>query len=254
MRILISNDDGVNAKGIEVLETIARQLSDDVWVVAPELDQSGASHSLTLREPFRIRQLSEKRFAVGGTPSDCIMTAISYVLKDKKPDLVLSGINNGCNLGEDIMYSGTVAAAVEAKLLGVPSIAFSLGTENRRPAQWDMVEHFIPQIIGKLIGLVDLGEVIFNVNFPNVSLDQVAGIEITNQGRRTIINEIVERFDPRGNPYYWIGPASHRHGDIWEHAKPSTDLEAIAHKNISITPVNLDFTHQPTKKILKDLF
>jgi 5'-nucleotidase len=254
MRILISNDDGINAKGLQVLESIAAKISDDVWVVAPELDQSGSSHSLTLREPLRIRQHGPKRFSVGGTPSDCVLTGISYILRDKRPDLVLSGVNNGCNLGEDIIYSGTVAAAIEAKLLKVNAIAFSLGIENKRLAQWDVVEHFVPSIIHKLSTLPNFDDIIYNVNFPNVALDQVKGIRITDQGRRTIVDEIVERVDPRGNPYYWIGPASHRYDDIWQHAKPSTDLEAIAHKKISITPLNLNLTHEPTKKLLEDLF
>ncbi len=254
MRILISNDDGVHAKGINVLENIAKTISDDVWVVAPDVDQSGASHALTLRSPFRITQHQEKKFSISGTPSDCIMAAVSMLLKDKKPDLVLSGINNGCNLAEDVIYSGTVAAAIEGSLMKIPAIAMSLTIENKRPPQWEMIEHFGKDIIRKLFALGYRDKLVYNINFPNISKEDVKGIKITSQGQRIIGDQIVQCVDPRGVPYYWIGAAEYRSSDIWQHVTPDTDLEAIAQKCISITPLSFDLSDVTAKDILKEVF
>jgi len=254
MRILISNDDGISARGIHVLEQVARYFSDDVWVVAPELDQSGASHALTLRRPLRIREVSSQKYAISGTPSDCVMIAINLLMEDKKPDLVLSGINNGGNLAEDIIYSGTVAAAIEANIMKIPAIAMSLVIENKKKHQWSMVEHYALEVLKKLIPLQLKESVIFNVNFPNISTDSVTGIQITTQGNRIVQNEIIKRVDPRDHPYYWIGSADHRTSDIWQHVTPGTDLEAIAKKAISITPISLNLTNEPAQKILEDVF
>jgi 5'-nucleotidase len=252
MRILISNDDGISAKGIQILEKVAREFSDDVWVVAPELDQSGASHALTLRDPFRIREVSSKKFAISGTPSDCVMTAMCLLMKDKKPDLVLSGVNNGGNLAEDIIYSGTVAAAIEASILQIPAVAFSLVIENQREPQWDMVEHYAQKVIEKILPMQLRDQIILNVNFPNVSIESVRGIWVTSQGRRVINNDVVKGIDPRGHPYYWIGSADYRMSDIWEHVSPGSDLESIANKAISVTPISLNLTHTPTQALLRE--
>lgn len=255
MRILISNDDGISSTGISVLEEIAKTLSDDVWVVAPQLDQSGVSHALTIRDPLRIKTIHERKYSVNGTPSDCVMSAVTFLLKDKRPDLVLSGINHGSNLAEDVIYSGTVAAAIEGSLMKIPAIAISLTTENKRPPQWDVARVFVKDIVLKLLSLGHLDHIIYNVNLPNIPVDQVKGIRVTNQGKRIISeNDIVERIDPIGVPYYWLGSAEYRSTNIWEHATPGTDLDAIGHRCISITPLSLDLTHKESKGKLEALF
>jgi 5'-nucleotidase len=249
MRILLSNDDGINAPGLKTLEKIARGLSDDVWVVAPELDQSGASHSLTLRDPLRIREVSEKRFAISGTPTDCVMIAVNNIMKGVIPTLVLSGINAGSNLAEDITYSGTVAAAMEGALLGIPSIALSLAVPPERPARWSTVEHFAPDIIASLLKIKFQENVFININFPNIAVSAVQGISIVHQGQRRIEANLEERIDPRGRRYYWIGAIDYNgSGD------EGTDLEANANGMISITPLSLNFTHLETMNQLKKVF
>ena len=151
LRILLTNDDGVHAPGLRVLEKIARQLSNDIWIVAPEVEQSGASHSLTLHEPLRLREVSRQKFAVSGTPTDCIVMAVNQVITDRKPTLLLSGVNRGANLGEDVTYSGTIAAAMEGTLLGIPSIAFSQVYRGVHPIRWATAEHHAPSLIRRLL-------------------------------------------------------------------------------------------------------
>src|SRR5229473_1076171 len=152
-RILISNDDGIASPGLKVLEAIARDLSDEVWVVAPEQEQSGASHSLTTRRPLRMREVARRRYAVDGTPTDCVLIAVKRLLRDRLPDLVLSGINAGSNLGEDLTYSGTVAAAMEATLLGIPAMALSQDYRNGQDIPWQTSEAFAPEVIRRLLRL-----------------------------------------------------------------------------------------------------
>ena len=177
MRILVTNDDGIHAEGLEVLERIARQLSDDVWVVAPESDQSGVAHSLSLSNPLRLRQISDRRFAVAGTPTDCVIMAARSILAEAKPDLVLSGVNRGSNVAEDVTYSGTIAAAMEGTLLGIPSIAISQAymPGNRDVIHWDCAEHHAPGIIRRLLEEGIPEDVLFNLNFPNVGPGEVKG-------------------------------------------------------------------------------
>ena len=207
MRILITNDDGIDAPGLAVLERVARAISDDVWVVAPETDQSGLSHSLTLGDPLRLRDLGDQRFALRGTPSDCVIMATRRIIGDK-PDLVLSGINAGQNTADDVTYSGTVAGAIEGTLIGIPSIAFSLAydpeTGNDEP-QWDTAEAYAPTVIQQLLDFGFPENVLFNVNFPDLAADQVRGIDGTNQGRLLHSLFTEERTDPRGMKYYWLG-------------------------------------------------
>jgi 5'-nucleotidase len=249
MRILLSNDDGILAPGLEILEKIAYTLTKDVWVIAPELDQSGASHSLTLRDPLRIRQISEKKFAVNGTPTDCVMIGVNHIMKNLKPDVVLSGVNYGANLAEDITYSGTVAAAMEAALLGIPSIALSQVVTYGQSSPWQTPEYHAPPLLKKLLSQSLEKQVIININFPNVPLAQVKGIRLTTQGQRHIEDELEERMDPRGKKYYWIGAITYNGtGD------PGTDLEAIAHDYISVTPLTLNLTHYQTLKKLENVF
>lgn len=249
MRILLSNDDGIHAPGLRTLEKIARELSDDVWVVAPELDQSGASHSLTLRDPLRIREISERRFAITGTPTDCVMIAANHILKGNPPSLVLSGVNYGSNMAEDITYSGTVAAAMEAALLGIPAIALSLTTTHSHPAKWSTAEHYAPDIIRRLLKIKFQENIFININFPNLIASSVKGIAITNQGQRRIESSLAENVDPRGRQYYWIGAIQYDgSGD------EGTDLEANSNGMISVTPLSLDFTHRETMKQLEKVF
>ncbi len=237
-RILISNDDGINAVGIKTLERIARAVSDDVWVVAPETNQSGAAHSLTLSRPLRVRRVGERHFAVDGTPTDCVLIALQRIIQDRPVDLVLSGINHGANLGEDVTYSGTVAAAMEATLFKVPAVAFSQVCESRQHIKWATAERYAPRVIERLLTTPWPEDVLVNVNFPDVAADEVAGIQVTTQGKRKIGDTLLERLDPRGEPYLWIGA-------LRESAEPGegTDLAAIAERCVSVTPVHLDMTH-----------
>ena len=205
MRILLTNDDGINAAGLAALETIARELSDDVWVVAPESDQSGLSHSLSLNDPLRLREIGEKKFAIRGTPSDCVIMAIRRLLGGK-PDLVLSGVNAGQNVADDVTYSGTIAGAIEGTLLGVSSIAFSQAYtyEGTRKVPWETAEHHGPDLVRKLIEFGFPEGIVYNVNFPNRKPDEVTGIRVTGQGKLTHGLHIDERVDGRGNPYFWL--------------------------------------------------
>ena len=243
-RILISNDDGINAPGLKILEKVARELSDDVWVVAPESEQSGAGHSLTLTRPLRVRKLEEKRFAVDGTPTDCVMMAVNQIMKDRLPTLVLSGVNRGGNLAEDVTYSGTVSVAMEGTLCGVPSIAMSQCIRPPARTKWETAEKFAPQVLKLLLETGWPKDVLMNVNFPAFEPDEVPGIRVTEQGRREMLgNNIEERTDPRGFKYYWFGLG--REVGVPGH---ETDLKSVREKYISVTPLHLDLTHHETRR------
>ncbi len=248
-RVLISNDDGINAPGLKLLEKVLGPLAREVWVVAPETEQSATSHSLTLRRPLRIRHVSEHRYAVDGTPTDSVLIGINELMKDFSPDLVISGINRGGNIGEDVTYSGTVAAAMEGTLLGVPSIAFSQICADRRSVKWATAEKWAPRVLKMLCSEAWPGGVLLNVNFPDVTAGRVTGIEVTRQGRRKIGSDLVSGVDPRGEPYFWIG-AQRRE----EHYRPGSDLEAIGRGAVSVTPLSMDLTHAPTLKTLRNRF
>lgn len=249
MRILLSNDDGINAPGLKALEAVARQLSDDVWIVAPELDQSGASHSLTLRDPLRVREISDKKFALSGTPTDCVLFAVSHLMKDKKPDLVLSGINQGGNMAEDITYSGTVAAAMEASLLDIPSIALSLCVTHGEVAKWQTAEHFAPEIISSLVKAKMSPYTLMNINFPNVDISSIKGVKVSRQGKRHYEDQLQEGIDPRGKKYYWVGIVDHDGS-----GEEGTDLDAVQKDYVSVTPLSLDFTHEKSLNQLSQIF
>jgi 5'-nucleotidase len=251
-RVLLSNDDGIHAPGLKRLEKIARELCREVWVVAPETEQSAASHSLTLRRPLRLRKLSPRRFAVDGTPTDCVLLAVNRLLKGKRPDVMLSGINLGGNMGEDMTYSGTIAAAMEATLLGIPAIAFSQYTDEIRErgrVRWEVAERFAPEVIEKAVTAKWPRNLFINVNFPAVDVNAVAGIEITREGRRKIGDDIREGTDPRGEAYYWIGAQR----DSKRYAKGS-DLDAVRRGAVSVTPLSMDLTHGPSLKTLRQAF
>lgn len=248
-RILISNDDGINAPGIKVLERVARTLSDDVWVVAPDTEQSAAGHSLTIRRPLRVRQVSERHFSVDGTPTDAVLLGVNKVLAERKPDLVLSGINRGANMGDDVTYSGTVAAAMEATILGIPAIALSQFLRPEQPVHWSTAEHWAPQVIRRACSVGWGRNVLMNVNFPDLLPARVGGIEVVRQGKRKIGDELVERFDPRGEPYVWIGAQRAENPD-----EAGTDIEAVLRGVVAVTPLCVDLTHAPTMAALGSVF
>ena len=243
MRILLTNDDGVRAPGLKVLEKIAREFSDDVWIVAPTEEQSGAGHSLTLTRPIRLRKLGEKRFCVTGTPTDSVMMAIAWIMKDEPPDLLLSGVNRGANLGEDVSYSGTVSAAMEGALAGIPSVALS--QSYAKEGMGDTVpfaaaEAWADEVLRPLIDAPMAPRTLVNVNFPALSPGDVRGIRVVRQGLRDYGRlRIDQRTDPRGYNYSWFGlrPMPHTPG----HA---TDLEAVADGYVAVTPLHLDLTHE----------
>lgn len=252
MRILITNDDGIHAKGLEILKAIALGLSPDVWTVAPETNQSGTSHSMTLHTPLRLRTIDERTFAVAGTPTDCVIMAVRHLLKDRPPDLILSGVNHGSNLADDVTYSGTVAAAMEGTILGIRSIALSLmmGFEDGgRRAIWDTALAHAPSLITKLIDGPWRPGTLVNVNFPDVAPEDVAGIAVTTQGvRDAALLNIDSRADPWGTPYFWFGFERRKSTLL-----PGTDLAAISEQKISVTPLSLDLTDRDGLQSLRKL-
>ncbi len=252
MRILVTNDDGIGSEGIENLTRIAQELSDDVWVVAPEKNQSGASHSMTLHEPLRVRQTNARTFVLRGTPTDCVIMAVRHFMIDNPPDLVLSGINHGSNLAEDVTYSGTIAAAIEGTMLGVRAIAMSQvgGSVEEGKIHWETPLTHGPGLIARLLDSGWPRDVVLNVNFPACPPDAVTGVEITRQGRRDQASlRIDQRSDPWGMPYFWFN----------FERPPSTlvegsDLAAVDARRISVTPLSLDLTHEATCRKLQALF
>ncbi|MEE4146271.1 MAG: 5'/3'-nucleotidase SurE [Halieaceae bacterium] len=254
-RILLVNDDGIHAPGLAILEAAARELSDDVWVVAPDDNRSGASHSLSVQAPMRVTQLDEKRYSVRGTPTECTLLAVHELIKDRKPTICISGINRGPNLAEDAVYSGTVAAAREATQLGIPAIAlsqvfargethFSVGADKQ--IHWETAQHWVLPVLRELLQARLESGVFLNVNFPGVPLEDVRGIRYTIQGQRPPGCYIPERrVDGHGNPYYWI-MLSYAEGD----SHPDSDLRAIAEDYISVTPLKLDLTAYEARSAL----
>ena len=253
MRILITNDDGVNARGLRLLESVVRQFTDDIWVVAPSEEQSGAGHSLTLTTPVRLRRHDERRFSVTGTPTDAVMLALAHVMKDSPPDVILSGINRGANLAEDVTYSGTVSAAMEGALAGVRSIALSQAYS--REGMGDTVpfaaaEVWARRVLGPLLEFTTEPRTLINVNFPAMRPEDVKGIRVCRQGLRDYGRlRIVQRTDPRGYDYYWfgLGPMVQTPGHL-------TDLEAVADGYVSVSPLHLDLTHDDSLSALHERF
>jgi 5'-nucleotidase len=253
MRILITNDDGIHSDGLDVCAEIARALSSDVWVVAPEFDQSGVSHSLSLNDPLRLRAVEERRFAVKGTPTDCVIMGARHLMKEREPNLVLSGVNRGRNTGEDVIYSGTVAGAVEGTILGIPSFALSQAYRARTatPPQWDTAAKFAPDIINRVLQAGIPRDVLININFPDCRPSDVKGIAVTTQGRnRQERLQIDARQDGRGNAYYWI---AYVRGRVLPPADGS-DISALADNRIAVTPLRLDMTDEPFLTRLAKLF
>jgi len=251
MRVLVTNDDGIHAPGLAVAERIARELTDDVWVVAPESEQSGASHSLTLSLPLRLREIGPRRFAVTGTPTDCVMMGTAHIMKEK-PALVLSGVNRGSNLADDVTYSGTIAGAMEGCALGIPSIALSQAyfSETEGATPWGVAEHHGPALVKRLVEIGWPDDVLMNVNFPDCTPPDVRGIDVTRQGKRDLQTAALERrVDARGRPYFWIGFKRVR-----SNPPQGTDLRAIYDKRISVTPLHLNLTEFKVLEALREKF
>lgn len=250
MRILLTNDDGIHAEGIASLERIARRFTDDVWVVAPEFDQSGFAHSLSLSDPLRLRRIGEKHYALRGTPTDCVIMGVRKLMPEP-PDLILSGINSGSNIADDVTYSGTVAGAIEGAMLGIRSIALSqaYSVENEeRVVPYETAEALAPELLDKLISMKLPDGVLLNVNFPNCPPEESTGTEVTSQGRLAHSMWIDERRDGRGLPYFWL-----RFGRAPEEVTEGTDVHAIRRKKVSVTPLQLDLTAHSLRRELNEV-
>jgi 5'-nucleotidase len=252
MRILITNDDGIHSPGLAACLEIARSLSDEVWIVAPEIDQSGVSHSLSLNDPLRMREVGERHFAVKGTPTDCVIMGVRHIMKEKA-DLVLSGVNRGRNCAEDVTYSGTVAGAMEGTVLGIPSFALSQAyafTTKHNP-YWETAIKHAPDLIKRVLKAGMPRDVLVNVNFPDCQPEQVAGVAVTVQGKRDQeLLRIDGRHVGRGNPYYWI---AFTRGGV-SGAAQGSDLAALMENRISVTPLRLDLTDEPFMTTLAEVF
>jgi 5'-nucleotidase len=232
-RILVSNDDGHFSEGLRALVEAVSGLGE-VWVVAPDREQSAASHAISLHRPLRIHEVRERWYSVDGTPTDCSYVAINHLMKDARPDLMVSGINHGANLADDVTYSGTVAAAMEACLLGVPSIAFSL--VSRRTFDFTHAARFARELAGAVLAAKPQGRMLLNVNVPGHC--EPGGYRVTKLGKHTYGYEVVENRDPRGRKYYWIGGSEYAHEAI-----PGSDCTAVLDDGlISVTPLHLDLT------------
>jgi len=241
MRILLTNDDGINAPGLGVLQTIAQTLSDDIWIVAPEVEQSGQSRAVSLTQPLRVREVEDKCWSVAGTPSDCVLLAL-HDLMPEPPDLILSGVNKGQNLAEDTSFSGTVAAAMFGMQQGVRSIAMSqtINFRGRGSCPWETAEAWGPKVLAPLLERGWPDDAVVNVNFPDRDPDDVEGIKITRQGfRDQQMIRTEKREDLRGNDYFWIG-----YGGRLSTPDAGTDLKAIYEGYVSVSPLHVDLTHE----------
>ncbi|AOX20431.1 5'/3'-nucleotidase SurE [Kozakia baliensis] len=246
-RILLTNDDGIAAPGLAVLEKIAAQLAKEVWVVAPEHDQSGTSHSISLHDPLRISHQGERRFAVLGTPGDCAAVGVRHLMVEHPPELILSGVNRGANLGVETVFSGTVGAAMTGMLLGVPSIALSQAFADRQDIQWETARVHAPDVIRQVVGLDWAKEACLNINFPDCAPEQAQSFRLTHQGWGLLDGiEVVSRQDPRGLSYQWLKLDRSQKPD---HA--GTEARALADRHISVTPLRFERTHDRTLAEMK---
>lgn len=249
MRILLTNDDGIHAPGLKVLETIARAFSDDIWIVAPMEEQSGAGHSLTLAHPLRVRRHGPQHYSVSGTPTDAVALAIGHLMRDRRPDLLLSGVNRGANLGEDVTYSGTVSAAMEGAISGVRSIALS--QVYAREAAGDAVPFGAAEVWGErvvraLLARAETPRTLVNVNFPALPPEAIKGVKVVRQGFHDVERtRIVQGTDPRGYDYFWFAL------DHSDSTPEASDLAAVADGYISVTPLHFDLTHDASLAALQ---
>lgn len=250
LTVLIVNDDGIDATGIRLLEEVARTFTDQVWVVAPDEERSGAGHSLSVTYPIRVRRRDDRHFAIKGTPTECTLLGVHELMGGVRPDLLLSGINRGPNLGDHITYSGTVSAAIEGALLGIPSIALSQGIGSERKVHWDTARHYAPRVIRRLLAMNWQPGTFVNVNFPNCVPDAVTGVRITSQGMRPPGSiRPVKRVDERNVPYYWLKTSIHAGGDA-----EGNDLRAALDNAVSVTPLHPDMTLRAMIPELTKLF
>jgi 5'-nucleotidase len=244
MRILVSNDDGVDAAGIRMLASVLREAGHEVTVVAPDRDRSGASNSLTLDLPIRLKRIDHYTVSVAGTPTDCVHLALTGLL-EFEPDIVVSGINNAANLGDDVIYSGTVSAAMEGRFLGLPAVAVSLVTRNHDPRHFETAARAAVEIVARLKADPLPADTILNVNVPDLPWSEVKGFEVTRLGNRHRAEGCIAQKDPRGNEVYWIGPAGRE-----QDSGPGTDFHAVRTGHISITPIQVDLTrYQALEKV-----
>jgi 5'-nucleotidase len=247
-RILLVNDDGIEADGLKVAEDIARQFADEVWVVAPQADQSGVSHALSLQQPIRVVERTPRRFAVVGTPSDCIVMAVRLIMRDTPPDLVISGVNRGANLADDIAYSGTVSGAMTAVLCGIPALAMSQAYRKSDAVSWDTARVHGAALLTRLLADTLPETLCLNVNFPAVPPDEITGTRATRQGRRSIrAIGIDSRVDLRDKPYYWLN--FDRAGGQQDH---DSDIAALRAKAVSVTPLKADRTDEPALRLIEE--
>ena len=244
MIILVCNDDGIRSEGIQTLARALEPLGE-IYMVAPDREQSAAGHSLTLHRPLRVEEIAPRQIAIDGTPTDCVNLAVSGILP-ARPGLVVSGINKGANLGDDITYSGTVSAAMEGTLLGIPSIAVSLA--SRGTFDFGPAAAFSARLVAQVIERGLPPDTLLNVNVPDCAREAMTGFRITRQGKRRYSEALVEKTDPRGKKYYWIGGDELGFVD-----EPGTDYAAIVDGAVSITPVHLDLTHYPSFAKLETL-
>ena len=241
-RVLLTNDDGIDAPGLAVLEAVAAELADEVWVVAPEHDQSGTSHSISLHSPLRVSRQGERRFGVAGTPGDCVVMAVRHLMRDTPPTLVLSGINRGANLGVETMFSGTVGAAMTGLLLGLPSIALSQTFRDRENVRWDTSRALAPGVIRQLLAVEYAQPVCLNVNFPDIDASAAGPLTPTKQGVGLVQGiDVQSQTDPRGLEYHWLrfqrGPRENA---------PDSETAVVASGRVSVTPLYFDRTDDKT--------
>ena len=244
--ILVTNDDGVHSPGLISLFHAMKDLGD-AYVVAPDRERSAVSHALTLHRPLRVEKLRERVFSLNGTPTDCVAVGISKILPEK-PTVVVSGINRGANIGDDVTYSGTVSAAMESTILGIPALAISLASQPRKvsPYHFDTAAQIALKMTRYVLATSLPYDTLLNVNVPDVPIDHVKGMKLTRQGKRIYDNSIQETFDPHGEKHYWIGGGQ----PYWEHGE-DTDIQAVQDNYVSITPIHLDLTNYDALKFLK---
>lgn len=236
-RILVTNDDGSRAEGLRVLEQIASELSDDVWTVVPEFDQSGTSHSISMHAPLRVYSASDRYHCVTGTPADCVLLGVQHLLRDKRPTLILSGVNRGANISDAVAYSGTVGAAMTGVLLGIPSIALSQSFQDPAHLRWDTAAQLAPGLILKAMEQGWPADVCLNINFPDTPADDVRGVRLTHPVRGLVTGvEVDKHMDRRRLPYYWIGFSY----DLESTATPGSDTEAMREGYVSVSPLRFE--------------
>jgi 5'-nucleotidase len=250
-RILISNDDSIHSDGIKVLEDIVRTITPNVWVVAPENQQSAVGHSLTIHMPLRIREYDARHFSVYGTPTDSVLMGAGLVMKEFRPHLVLSGINHGQNTADDVTYSGTIAAAIEATLMKIPAVAFSQDyNENGGRPNWDIARQYLPGILKSMQGMEWDDNVLISINLPEKHEGMNPEVRVVPQGHYSMEKQdMVKSVDPRGRPYYWIGAPPAR-----DELDQKMDVGSLKAGHITVTPLALNLTHHPTLQKLHEVF